>query len=453
MLVMTSGNWSEEPIARENAEAIHRLSPLADAFLMHDRNIHVVADDSVVRVFAGRELPLRRSRGYAPLPVRLAGEGKSLLAVGGELKATFCLTKGAYAYLSQHIGDVGNLETQQAFERAVEHFTTLFRVTPEEVICDLHPGYLSTAWAGRYAATQGIPLKHAQHHHAHVAALMAEHGLDADEPFLGVAFDGTGYGHDGAIWGSEFLQFHRQSVTRVGHLRYVPLPGGDAAIRHPWRVAVTHLRAADFPASEIETLLPGHSAELPLLLRQLDRNLHCVPSSSMGRLFDAAAALLGLRHSVTFEAQAALQLEALCAGQPFAEPYPFEVVSRGMDGYQTEAVVLDPQLLWRSMVTDLLRGVSLSLNASRFHATIAAMILSVCNHHRQRTGVARVGLTGGVFQNLRLLEEAVTALQSAGFRVFHHQLVPPNDGGIALGQAWIARQRIRSSPADYNEDS
>ncbi len=439
VLVMTSGNCSEEPIARDNAEAMQRLAPMADAFLLHDRGIHVVADDSVVRVFSGCELPVRRSRGYAPLPVKLHGDGSSVVAVGGELKAAFCITKGSDAYLSQHIGDLGNLETQQAFERALEHFLTLFRVKPEAVVCDLHPGYLSTAWARTYASERGLPFMQVQHHHAHVASLMAEHGLDDRQPLLGVALDGTGFGEDGAIWGGEFLRVEGSVIRRVAHLRYVPLPGGDAAIRHPWRCAVAHLWDAGCTPDEIMVALPGHGADFAVLLRQLERALRCVPTSSAGRLFDAAAALVGLRHSVSFEAQAAMQLEALCQGQPSAEAYPMEILPLGVDGDDARPFVVDPRPLWRAMLADRKAGVEPSLMAARFHASVAAAIVRVCVLERERRGLTRVGLTGGVFQNVRLLGETVDALSAEGFVVLHHRVVPPNDGGLSLGQAWLAR--------------
>jgi hydrogenase maturation protein HypF len=444
---MTSGNCSEEPIARDNREALGRLAGLADAFLLHDREIHVVADDSVVRVFRGRELPLRRSRGYAPLPVVLPTDGPAVLAVGGELKAAFCVTKGASAYISQHIGDLGNMETQEAFERALRHFLVLFRVVPRAVICDAHPGYLSSRWARAYAAAHQLPLLAVQHHRAHVASLMAEHGLSMDAPLLGVALDGTGYGDDGAIWGGEFLRVGRGGMRRIAHLRYLPLPGGDAAIRHPWRCAVSHLREAGFALELVARLLGGHEADLPLLWRQLERGLLCVPTSSAGRLFDAVAAVLGLRHSVRFEAQAAMQLEALCRSLPPQDPYPVEIVAADATSNPESPLVLDPRPLWRALVADRLAGVAPSLLAARFHASLAQAVLEVARMERDRRGTQRVGLTGGVFQNLRLLEETVDRLHGDGFAVLHHQLVPPNDGGLALGQAWLGRLALAEAQA------
>lgn len=434
ILVMTSGNWSDEPIARENREAIERLAPLADGFLLHNRDIQVVADDSVVRAVRGRELPLRRSRGYAPMPVLLPEHAASVLAVGAEFKAAFCLTSGRYAYLSQHIGDVGQLETQQAFQRALDHFIRIFRLEPQRVACDQHPSYLSSEWARQYAAEHGLPLSRVQHHRAHVAALLAEHGIVDDEPFLGVAFDGTGYGDDAAIWGGEFLLARGRQMQREKHLSSVPLPGGDSAVRHPWRCALTHLRSAGLDSTEIAALLPGHERELPVLWQQLSSNYLCVPTSSIGRLFDAVAAVVGLRHSVTFEAQAAMQLESLCAGMPSAEPYPFHLPG------DTSGVDVSP--MWHALVQDRLRLVSPGLIAARFHSTVAEMVLRVCMQSRERTAVQRVGLTGGVFQNVRLAEETSRRLESAGFSCFQHRLVPPNDGGIALGQAWLSHREM-----------
>lgn len=421
-LVMTSGNRADEPIARDNEEALHRLQGLADAFLLHDREIHAVCDDSVVRVFEGAEMPVRRSRGYAPLPVRLPSTGPSVLAVGGELKAAFCLTKDDRAYLSQHIGDMENLETMEAFERAFHHFRRLFRAEPEVVAADLHPGYLSSQWAQRYAAAQRLPLVRVQHHHAHVAGLVTGHGIE--EPVIGVSFDGTGYGADGAVWGGEFLVVDGAGCERAAHLKYVPLPGGDAAVRHPARMALAHLWAAGI---EWDPDLPPVAA-LPdaarrVLRRQLVSGLRCAPTSSMGRLFDAVASLTGLRHSVDYEAQAAMELEAACAGDAAAYEFHGE---------------LDAAPVLRAIVADLRAGVTAQAIAARFHNGVAAMIAHQCASIRRRTGLARVALTGGVFQNMRLLAATARLLRGHGMDVLVHRATPPNDGGLALGQAAVA---------------
>jgi hydrogenase maturation protein HypF len=419
-LVMTSGNRTDEPIARDNAEARERLVDLADAFLMHDRDIHAVCDDSVVRVFAGHEYPVRRSRGYAPLPVKLPRAGRAVLAVGGELKAALCVTVGDHAFLSQHVGDVDSPDTMDALDRTADHLLTLFRVSPEVVACDLHPGYLSAGWAAKFAARRGVPLVRVQHHHAHVASLLADVNRSGG-PVLVACFDGTGYGTDGAVWGGEFFLADGSAVERVAHLKYVPLPGGDAAVRKPYRVALAHLRAAGVPwDDDLPCVRACPPAELKLLSQQLDRNVHCVPTSSIGRLFDAVASLAGVRHEVSYEGQAAMELEAV-AGE-VAGSYPFTLT----DG---SPMTLDPAPMLTAVVADAAGRV-----AVRFHATVAEMILAVA----RRVSASAVGLTGGVFQNVTLVELVTGRLRAAGFTALTHRQVPCNDGGLSLGQAVIA---------------
>ncbi|HEY3741553.1 MAG TPA: carbamoyltransferase HypF, partial [Bryobacteraceae bacterium] len=433
-LVMTSGNRSEEPIVRENAEALDRLSALADAFLLHNRDIHVVCDDSVVRIASGRELPIRRSRGYAPMPVRLPFAGPSVLAVGGELKATFCVTKGTRAYLSQHIGDMENLETLQAFERALAQMRRLFRIDPEAVVCDLHPGYLSTRWAQEFAASSGLPLIQIQHHHAHAASLMAEHGEPPDAQIIAVTFDGTGLGTDGAIWGGEILATGYGSFERLGHLSYVPLPGGDAAIKRPYRTALAHLYAAGIEwKDDLPCVQACPEPERKILNRQLTQRLNSPSTSSAGRLFDAAASLLGIRHEVTYEAQGAMEMEALARRSiDAAEPYGFQIDEQ-------EPFTCNPAPLWKNLIEGIRQRIATPILAARFHQTIAHLIAECCLKARARTGLNTVGLTGGVFQNVLLLDLAQTALNKEGFRVLTHRIVPPNDGGLALGQAAAGR--------------
>ncbi len=427
-LVMTSGNLSEEPIVWRNEDARLRLSKIADAFVFHNRDIHVPCDDSVIGAASGRELPIRRSRGYSPMPVKLAVERPATLAVGAELKACFCVTRGRYAYMSQHIGDMENLETLEAFERALEHFQTLFRIHPERVVCDAHPGYLSARWARDYALNKGLPLVSAQHHHAHAAALMAEHGLAEDATILAFAFDGTGYGTDGAIWGGEVLKTGYDGFARVAHLKYVPLPGGDSAIRHPARVALAHLWAAGIDwAADLPCVKACTAVELRVLRRQLETGSHSVPSSSMGRMFDAVAAFLGVRDKVTYEGQAAIELEALCSHDGIEPGYPVIFGRREFD--------VAP--MWLALLADWRAGVEPADIAARFHLTVAGIILHYSRQAREEFALETVGLTGGVFQNVYLLRLAWQVLTGAGFQVLTHRLVPTNDGGIALGQAAI----------------
>ncbi len=431
-LVMTSGNLSDEPICKDNDEARARLGALADAFLLHNREIHVRCDDSVMRILDGAPLPIRRSRGYAPFPVHLPKPAPMLIAAGGELKATFCVTRDHNAYLSQHIGDMENLETLDAYEQAIGHFVRLFRIRPRAVVCDLHPGYLTTQWAERSAAARGLPLFKVQHHHAHIAACLVEHGLYPDEMAIGVSFDGTGYGSDGAIWGGEVLIANCRTFRRAAHLKYVPLPGGDAGIKRPYRVALAHLRAAGIPwDADLPCVAACPPAEQHILRQQLERRLNSPPTSSAGRLFDAVAALIGVRQVITYEAQAAIELEAICDEEE-AGRYPFDIGSAG-----SAPIILDPAPMLAAIVRDLRAGVRRGAIAAKVHNTIAACIAEVSILLRARTGLTMVALSGGVFQNVFLLKRTRAQLQAAGFRVLVHRAVPPNDGGLALGQAAI----------------
>ncbi len=426
-LVMTSANRSDEPICFTADDAAARLPALADAVLDHDRPIHVPCDDSVVRVVDGRELPIRRSRGYAPLPVDLKLRGPAVLAVGGELKNTFCLTDGTLAHCSAHVGDMGTLETLRAFERATGQLTAL-RGAPTRLAADLHPAYLTRSWAERNAGDR--PLDLVQHHHAHVVSLLAEHGL-LGEPVVGVAFDGTGYGLDGTIWGGEFLLLGRDShrFARAAHLAPVPLPGGDAAVRHARRMALAHLSAAGIAWDEdLPPVAACAPAERRLLASQMATGAACVPTTSMGRLFDAVAALLGIRHESRYEAEAAMALEH-AASRPCADntvPASFSAHGR----------VLDPAPVLRALVEGLRAGVAPGTLAWTFHVAVADAVAEVVA--RVAGPVRLVGLTGGVFQNVLLLTLASERLARAGFTVLTHRTVPPNDGGLALGQAAVS---------------
>lgn len=436
-LVTTSGNRAEEPIARENVEAVARLGDLADGFLMHDRRIVSACDDSVVRCVAGSAMPIRRSRGFSASPIRLACTGPTVLAVGGELKAAICLARGEEAVMSQHIGDMGSLETYESLGRAADHLLRLFRATPQAVACDLHPGYASTAWGRRFAEARGIPVIAIQHHEAHVSSLLADHGSPGSR-IIGVCFDGTGYGTDGTIQGGEFITAIDGHFRRAAHLDPFPLPGGDASIRHPWRTAIAVLQASGVaPVASLPPFVAAGAASR-ILERQIAGGFACVATTSMGRLFDAVASLAGVRHSISYEAEAAMALEAIAA--PACERrnnYDFPIVSPAESG---SPLRIDWRLAIAGIVEDVNVGVPPAEIAARFHHGVAGLIASVCRRLRDETGIGAVGLTGGVFQNAVLVRLSVDRLQAEGFDVLLHERVPPNDGGLALGQAVIARE-------------
>jgi hydrogenase maturation protein HypF len=451
LLVMTSGNRGGEPIVTGDREARERLAGLADAWLGHDRPIHVPCDDSVTRVCAGEELPVRRSRGYAPFPLPLPCPVTPALAVGADLKNTFCLGQDRTAWLSAHVGDMDDLATLTAFTVAQAQLESITGVTPRLLAADRHPGYRSVGWARRHAA--GRPLRQVQHHHAHVAAVMAEHGLDGTRPVIGVAFDGTGYGDDGAVWGGEFLIADYDGYRRAAHLAYVPLPGGDAAVRRPYRMALAHLWAAGLPwppGTPPSSACPDD--ERVLLGRQLERGLNCVPTSSVGRLFDAVASLAGVCQQAGYEAQAAVELEAAAwrAGGPDGA-YTFllrttdEAAARGAaaaDG----PLLLDPAPVLAAVLADLREGAPAPLIAARFHAGLALAVRRTCAALRERTGLGTVALSGGVFANALLTSSCCEGLRQDGFTVLRHRKVPPNDGGLALGQLVIAARAATDGP-------
>lgn len=421
ILVMTSGNLSEEPIVIDNHDARARLARVADQFVLHNRDIYMRVDDSVVRTFEGRTRVLRRSRGYAPGPIDLGMEAVEVLACGAELKNTFCLTKGRYALLSQHIGDLESYETLQFFEETLEQMKKLFRVEPRIVTHDLHPNYLGTRFAQQIDGVERIGV---QHHHAHIAACMTENGIR--DKVIGVAFDGTGYGTDGKIWGGEFLIADLATFERRAHLRYVPLSGGDQAIRQPWRMALSYLIDTFGTADSWRDLPVPQSPVVETMIR---RNVNTVETSSCGRLCDAVASILGLRHEVTFEAQAAIDLEMIaCEG--IEDCYPFDVISG--NPWQ-----LDLRPAIREIVDHVLHGVQPAVISARFHNTIATLIADVCVRLRKEELLNRVCLSGGTFQNMYLLSRSLTCLRRAGFEIFLHSQVPCNDGGVSLGQAAI----------------
>ena len=426
VLVMTSANLSDEPIAYEDAEARRRLGGIADGFLTHNRAIHTRTDDSIARVMAGRPLLLRRSRGYVPRGVFLPVAQPSVLALGAELKNTICLTQDDRAFLSQHIGDLKNVEVCDSFARTIDHLKNLFEVDPRIVAHDRHPDYYSSRFAEDLPGVRRIAV---QHHHAHLASCMAEHGLEGE--VLGLIFDGIGYGEDGHIWGGEFLTGGYRSFTRLGHFRYAPMPGGDAATREPLRMALSYLMQAfgnDLPSLPVVEAIS--EKERAIYQKMIAQGINSPLTSSCGRLFDGVAALIGLRRRVSYEGQAALELEM--AIEEDEGDYPFELeVDAGM-------LIFDPAATIRAVVGDLLAETAPGIISARFHNTLARMMVSACRSMRSATGLERVVLSGGVFQNLYLTERGATLLQAEGFDVYIHSLVPPNDGGLALGQAVVA---------------
>ena len=437
LLVMTSGNLSDEPICISPDEAVDRLAALADVMVHHDRRIHVACDDSVLRATGGLTQPVRRSRGYAPLPICLPLEAPALVAVGGELKTTVCVAEGGRAWLSQHVGDTENLETLAMLARTVATLASLQRVQPEAIVSDAHPGYLSRRWAGEEAARRGVPHLTVQHHHAHLAALLAEHGWVADRPVLGFAFDGTGYGTDGSIWGGELLLGSYASVERVGHLRRILLPGGDAAIRRPFRTALAHLTAAGLPLDSLPaTARHAQPNELAVMGRMLVTGSGCTPTTSMGRLFDAIASLLDVRQDVDYEGQAAIELEALATSSEHTTDDPRDwapSVARHEGSIQ-----IDPTPSIAAAVAAVRAGMDRGVAARLFHEGLAASVAEAAVAVRSATGVSTVGLTGGVFANTLLTAQCQGRLAHEGFDVLVHHRVPPNDGGLALGQVAVA---------------
>lgn len=432
-LVMTSGNASDEPITHRNDEARLRLHTIVDLFLTHDREIVTPCDDSVVRVVSETPRLIRRARGYVPLAVQLPlVASRTILACGGELKSTFALVRGSDAFVSQHLGDLTSEAAFRAYGEAIRHFRRLFDLAPEVIAHDLHPGYRSTLYAQSLEDVEHVAI---QHHHAHIASCLADNG--ADRRVIGVAWDGSGYGTDGCVWGGEFLVADLAGFERAARFAYVPLPGGDAAVREPWRMAAVFLRAAygnAMSSLDLAFVRRLDRAAWRVLSHAADRGFNAPPTSSAGRLFDAVASLLGLRDRVTFEAQAAMELEALAAVEA---DLVYPVVLRDDD----DGLVVQTSDVVRGVVDDLLRQVPAALIAARFHATLADVIARVCLRVRTRTGFDAVALSGGVFQNAWLLRAAIDRLEADGFEVYTHHQVPTNDGGLSLGQAAVAARR------------
>jgi len=447
VLVMTSGNLSDEPIAYQDADADTRLATIADGILTHNRAIHIRCDDSVMRVTSAGQQFLRRSRGYVPEPIALALDcPQPLLACGAHLKNTFCLARDRQAFISHHIGDLENLETLISFREGIEHFQRLFDIHPEAIVYDLHPEYLAT----RYTLDSPIPLKiGVQHHHAHIASVMAEHGLT--QPVIGVSADGTGYGTDGAIWGCEIMAVDLLSFERLAHLAYAPLPGGEQAVRQPWRMAAVYLANTyngTIPDGDIPFMQQLDRTKWSILSQMIAKGINSPQTSSLGRLFDAVAALLGLRSEVSYEGQASIELEIQATTcTDYVKSYPFTLgqpqgIAPTVD---REPIIMNVVPAIEAIVRDIEQGIAVARIAKRFHLTIAEMLAQACLEARQQTGLDTVALSGGVFQNQLLLEQLATLLTSMAFRVYTNQKVPPNDGGLSLGQAAIGAARLHKA--------
>jgi len=433
-LVMTSGNISDEPICYKNEEAFRRLSKIADYFLFHNRDIHIRCDDSVTRVVDAKPYILRRSRGYVPFPIKLSFPIEQILACGGELKNTFCLTRDRYAFLSHHIGDLENIETLASFEEGIEHVKKLFYIEPKAVVYDLHPDYLSTKYA---LSLPDLPKVGVQHHHAHIVSCMVENGIEGE--VIGVAFDGTGFGTDQTIWGGEFLKADRKDFVRIAHLKPVPMPGGTMAIKEPWRMAMAYLEEAfggEWSNLKIDFLKRIDLKKWDILKTAIQRRLNTPLTSSMGRLFDAVSSLLSIRDHANYEGQAAIELEMI-ADEAVRGSYSFHIVHK-----EEGTMWIDLSETIREIIYDLEEGLPTPEISGKFHQTISRLITDTCKIIRSREGLNRVVLSGGVFQNTLLLSQVTGELKESKFEVYTHHLVPTNDGGISLGQAVVAHMRL-----------
>ena len=445
VLVMTSANFSGNPILTQNQQVQQLLGNIADFYILHNRDIHIHCDDTVARVPDSLDTdlkgiyPIRRSRGFAPGPIRSPLSGRSVLAGGAELKNTFCLIKDQYAFLSQHIGDLKNFETLTTYQESIAHYESLFRVHPELLVYDLHPDYLSTRYILDRSKQEDLPALPVQHHHAHIASCLADNNYQGEEPVIGISFDGIGFGDDGKIWGGEFLVADYQSYSRVGHLANFPLPGGDLAVQEPWRTAVSLLDLAQIPldpdllpvayAQALPETLPGIST-LGILEGQLRTGTNAPLTSSMGRLFDAVASLLGICHKISYEGQAAIELEALADPD---EPglYTLDITDDG---------IFQPGPMIAEIAADLNQDCGIPIISARFHNTISELVLEMAIKLQKAHALNQVALSGGVWQNMSLLRKSYRALRKAGFKVYIHKQVPANDGGLSLGQAVIGQR-------------
>lgn len=431
-LIMTSGNITDQPIIGDNLEAFEKLDRISDFFLLYNRDVFNRCDDSVVKIINDDNVFFRRSRGYVPYPIIIDFKLKEVLALGGELKNTISFSKENYIFLSQYLGDLKSVETLEFFKESIASFKKMFRIKPEIIACDLHPDYLSTRYAEEMKVKKGLKVVKVQHHHAHIVSCMAENNIK--EKVIGVAYDGTGYGDDANIWGGEFLLCDFKKYSRVGHLKYYPLPGGDKAIVEPWRMAYSYLFS--IYGSKAKTLdidfirrMDGNS--LSIIEKMIDKNINSPLTSSCGRLFDAVSSIIGIRDEISYEGQAAMELESFCASG-IKERYKFSIYKEG------EKFIIDPQEIFINIIEELKRGIGKDVIAAKFHNTVAEFTLHLCGKIRADAGINKIALSGGVFQNKYLTEKIVSLLKDNGFKVFIQRKVPANDGGISLGQAVIA---------------
>ena len=431
-LIMTSGNIADQPIIGDNQEALEKLDRIADFFLLYNRDIFNRCDDSVLKIINGDNAFFRRSRGYVPHPIILDFKLKEVLALGGELKNTISFSKENYVFLSQYLGDLKSVETLNFLKESIASLKKMFRINPEIIACDLHPDYLSTQYAEETRAKKGLRVVKVQHHHAHIVSCMAENNIK--EKVIGVAYDGTGYGDDGNIWGGEFLLCDLKEYLRVGHLKYYPLPGGDKAIMEPWRMAYSYLYSiygSRAKKIDIDFNRRMDYDKLSIIEKMIDKNINSPLTSSCGRLFGAASSLIGIRDEISYEGQAAMELESFCASG-IKERYNFCICKEGKE------FIIDPQEIFIDIIKDLKEGIDKKVIAAKFHNTVAEFTLNLCGKIRENTGINKIALSGGVFQNRYLTEKIISLLEKDGFQVYTQRKVPPNDGGISLGQAVVA---------------
>lgn len=431
-LIMTSGNITDQPIIADNLEALDKLDGIVDFFLTYDRDIFNRCDDSVVKIINDDNVFFRRSRGYVPHPIILDFKLKEVLALGGELKSTIGFSKENYIFLSQYLGDLKSVETLEFFKESITSFKKMFKAKPEIIACDLHPDYLSTQYAEEMKVKKGFKIVKVQHHHAHIVSCMAENNVK--EKVIGVAYDGTGYGDDGNVWGGEFLLCDLKKYSRAGHLKYCPLPGGDKAIVEPWRMTYSYLYSIYGPKAktlDIDFNQRMDCNSLSIIEKMIDKNINSPLTSSCGRLFDAISSLIGIKDEISYEGQAAMELESFCSSG-ITEGYKFRTYK------EEEKFIIDPQEIFINIIKDLKKGLDKKIIAAKFHNTVAEFTVDLCGKIRENTGINGIALSGGVFQNKYLTEKVIFSLEDKGFKVYIQRKVPPNDGGISLGQAVVA---------------